>query len=175
MSHARSQCLRLVTIVGKVSIVLMSIVKVQLLQWFATIGGTGTKKGKEYVRNRYHREDGDWRRKEAEKQVKQYCDVPHLDMPGVHFVPACLSRKSKVFEWFYISEASEKSVCLCCHKILQGINTSNWKEHLLWMHNSSRFPEIQAYLKTIEVAKDQSVKQRYQLRMCDLDFRSFVF
>ena len=88
---------------------------------------------------------------------------------GVSFVPVDpKKRTSKVFEFFYIHEAShlldkdaaesERSCCTLCKKFLKGINTSNLRTHLQAAHNSMFFPRVQAFLKQNQEEKEEKAE-----------------
>jgi hypothetical protein len=86
--------------------------------------------------------------KKEEESTEPPSSAPKV-VQGVRFVPPDRSsRSSKVFEFFWISESKDNALCLCCNKILKGVNTTNCCSHLS-MHNSPFFPLVQEFLRDV--------------------------
>lgn len=90
--------------------------------------------------------------KKEEKKEEESTESPSATpkvVQEVRFLPPVpSSRSSKVFELFWISESKEQVLCLCCNKILKGVNTTNCCSHLN-MHNSPFFPLVQNFLREV--------------------------
>ena len=80
---------------------------------------------------------------------------------GVTFLRPTSTRTSKVFQFFWVSETSEKVLCLKCHKVLKGINTRNCVSHLS-VHDSPLCPEIQAFLRSLKGKQDEKEEAEHK-------------
>jgi hypothetical protein len=104
--------------------------------------------------------------KKEEESTEPPSSAPKV-VQGVRFVPPDRSsRSSKVFEFFWISESKDNALCLCCNKILKGVNTTNCCSHLS-MHNSPFFPLVQEFLRDVSGKhKEKEEAEAASMKVC---------